>query len=93
MKTPNDGGPAFPHQVKIHKHYDDGSMMTSPITTGGMSLRDYFAAAALPTVLANPISIANVAEQYGEAREESLAAICYSLADAMIAERAKGGGK
>lgn len=50
----------------------------------GMSLRDFFAAKAMHGVFTNPIS-SSAAEQ------EYIARHAYRMADAMLAERAKGG--
>lgn len=73
-----DGGPAFPET----SYYDD-----KPIgMVSGMSLRDWFAGQALAGLLAmcaGPhINTADVKET---------AAYAYDHADAMIAEREKGG--
>lgn len=74
--TLNDGGPAFPcEEEKIT------SFSGCPVTIqhSGMSLRDYFAAAALQGLI--------VSTSY------ETAALCaedaYMLADTMLAERAK----
>ena len=76
MSTPiNDGGPAFPVQLA-----DKVSYANQP----GMTLRDYFAAAALQGLLACPNCEA--------AFWESFVGQSYQLADAMIAERAKTKG-
>lgn len=84
----NDGGAAFP---KAHDPYPNCQNTYTPSATG-MSLRDYFAAAALPGII-----IATSAGQHiptmqaGE--KDLLSAItrdAYALADAMVAE-AKGG--
>ena len=62
----NDGGTAFPCPVE---------------GTSGMSLRDYFAAAALTGLLASPDpTLPN---------PEGIAKVCYRFADAMIVERNK----
>jgi hypothetical protein len=89
----NDGGPAFPLTqpaavFEATQCQEDGSVTeaewraNAPIS--GMSLRDYFAAKAVAGMLANerPISIS----PHLFAHEASLA---YSVADAMLAERAK----
>lgn len=55
-----------------------------------MSLRDYFAGQALTGMLSQPADRANV-EAYDY--PERAAAWAYSFADAMLAERAKGGAK
>jgi hypothetical protein len=46
----------------------------------GMDLRDYFAAKAMPAI---------VAENSGEISNESIAIIAYAMADAMMKEREK----
>ncbi len=68
----DDGGSAFPCQPIVHM--PDGAQMVT--NQGGMSLRDYFAAAALAFLdrSSNPAGIAESA---------------YTLADAMLAERTK----
>lgn len=75
MTTPNDGGPAFPHDLG---HLD------APYT-GGLSVRDYFAAKALQGWMAT----------YGEHRHPASDGSCditakwaYDLADAMLKARA-----
>jgi hypothetical protein len=69
MNTPtNDGGPAFP-AVTMH-----GALRGMP----GMTLRDYFAAAALTGLLARP-------NWEGSLR----ATEAYAMADGMLIERAK----
>ena len=59
----NDGGPAFPHET--YNGYDSG-----------MTLRDYFAAAALPQV-----------DQRSHGTPDDIALECYQLADAMLKAR------
>mgnify|MGYP003394702315 FL=1 len=72
----NDGGPAFPTDTE---HQPQGHVMHLT----GMSLRDYFAAAALvhPSVVdrVNPTHTMPAA----------VAAWAYEIADAMLAERDK----
>ena len=48
------------------------------------NLRDYFAAQALAVLLTQ-----NLSDQRGLLYSESVAAACYLMADAMLAERAK----
>ena len=55
-------------------HFDIGQ-------SGGMSLRDYFAAAALTGSLASNVAITMIGSEGVVARS------CYALADAMLAER------
>jgi hypothetical protein len=75
----NDGGPAFP-VAEDHKVAADLEW------TCGMSLRDYFAAQALPAMVAvvssgthNPTSDGSI--------EDAMARDCYRLADAMLRAR------
>lgn len=64
------GGPAFPTK---------GSREEIP----GMSLRDYFAAAAITGVM-NDLQVTQ-----DEYQNEDVAKACYEIANAMIAERGK----
>ena len=75
MSDPTDGGPAFSQH--------SGHVLPG---NAGISMRDYFAAAALQGLIAS--------ESGGNVRTNEQAASCaYTQADAMLAERAKGGGK
>ena len=67
MKTSHDGGPAFSYWNCAEN------------TTRGMSLRDYFAAAALQGILAKP-------ELYRPSHAKA-AGYAFSQADAMLAAR------
>ena len=71
-KKINDGGPAFPHTTQW-----DG--ITPAINHNGMTLRDYFAAAALK----------GQAHRFAHPHEyrELLAQDCYDIADAMLKAR------
>lgn len=72
----NDGGPAFPRSLaSIHGDYKSMSQASSH----GMTLRDYFAAAALGGWFG----------QDSAGNPEIVAATCYEFADAMIAVRGK----
>lgn len=74
MSILKDGGSAFPVTPK------NGTQYRMP----GMTLRDYFAAAALQGVLAS-----TEAAQGHKIHVQTLAANCYTISDAMLAERAK----
>jgi hypothetical protein len=69
----NTGGPAFPQTI------DDTGTLKS--LTAGMSLRDYFAAAALPELIRSALDLDHV-------KWDAAAAHAYIIADAMLAERA-----
>jgi hypothetical protein len=77
-----DGGPAFPHES-----YDADAGMDTVKT--GMSLRDWFAGQALDAV----IGICGIRPEHGPSRiiSEEIAGHAYSIADAMLSERQKGG--
>lgn len=77
MSTKDDGGPAFPNDNE-----GDGTM------SGGMSLRDYFAAKAMQSVLLN---LKRTDTLGADSATITLAAaqVAYLVADAMLAERAK----
>jgi hypothetical protein len=72
----NDGGPAFP----FREQDGEGGYERFP----GMSLRDYFAAAAMQGTLAGPTG--------GPNTYEGLADAAYSAADAMLAARERKEG-
>lgn len=77
MSNENDGGSAFP---QIETGYDDGAheYTGNVYSTGGMSLRDYFAAKALQAALDGGLAPTN--EPYIEA----IARGAYRMADAML---------
>jgi hypothetical protein len=73
-KLIKDGGPAFPHAQRL---WDSDAQSWAVHSIGGMTLRDYFAAAALTGSLANGRDL-----MMSERAED-----CYYYADAMIAAR------
>ena len=73
----NDGGPAFP----VPEVYDQVDDIGVPTKESGMTLRDWFAGKALPTVCRPGNSSIKT--------EDDAAAVCYSIADAMLKERSK----
>lgn len=76
-----DGGPAFPN---THPDY-------KTLGVGGMTLRDYFAAAAMQGQLANDGWFQFLIRKSVDI-QKSVASHAYGIADAMLAERAKQGG-
>lgn len=75
----NDGGPAFPRPSSTE--YLDGPDQTNCTHSDGMSLRDWFAGQAMAGLCES-----GVEADYDEAH---IAATCWRLADAILAERAK----
>jgi hypothetical protein len=81
MSGLKDGGPAFPQQLS------DGQRergCSADFGYGGMTLRDWFAGQALLCLGSG------AAEAFGR---QELAEHAYRIADAMLTEREKGGGK
>lgn len=79
MTPTEDGGPAFPNPKMGEAHFGDASAYP------GMTLRDYFAAKAMQTLIAGEIL------RYTEsACDEHCAHYAYKFADAMIAARKEG---
>lgn len=79
----NDGGPAFPFNAVDGVHG----------TLEGMTLRDYYKAKIAPSVV---VGFLNSNEQHIPVTKlpyDEIASICGKLADAMLAEREKGGAK
>ena len=77
MSNINNGGSAFPNP-----HFSDIS---------GMSLRDYFAAKAMQGLFSGKVMQNILNDNYpGKYTREIIAEEAYCLADAMLAERAKG---
>ena len=71
----NEGGPAFPHKRQIRCN---GEVIDSEMEPG-MTLRDYFAAAALN------VQAHQFVDPYKD--RELLAQDCYDIADAMLKAR------
>ena len=71
----DDGGPAFPMQVRLANGTDNFS---------GMSLRDWFAGQALQGMLSNP---ANYGSGHEWRDDATVAEQSYEIADDMIKDR------
>lgn len=88
MSERDDGGPAFPFRPYVNwkKDADDPAHLHDG--NDGMTLRDYFAAAALPACIA---SFDRGRSPVGTTRDVDalVASIAYACADAMLRERAK----
>lgn len=80
MTNKDNGGPAFPIQLAPGKSYGGHAPFD------GMTLLDYFAATAMAACISNMSG--NIGVGY-EANNTSLAMASYSIADAMLKERAK----
>ncbi len=79
MKNINEGGPAFPFTGQRYERDQDGQFKIKP---QGMSLRDYFAAAALQGLLACP-----TLTSHPETPTEHMSEWSFKYADAMIAAK------
>lgn len=80
-KTTNDGGPAFPHLHNTCQRVNESEMFP------GMTLRDYFAAAALTGLLANPERYPGFYTPRTGTVASDLSQDAMRLADAMVAAR------
>lgn len=98
--TMNDGGPAFPSTIEVRTVDEGGNLLHADnYAARGMSLRDWFAGKALAALIAKFPLLTDTEGTHGEKRDldelmqvgRDLAASAYEYADAMIAERAKGG--
>jgi hypothetical protein len=81
----NDGGPAYPTTdgAMFETQPDGNSIYRVAPGCNGMSLRDYFAAAALQGMLAHEGPILRIGWD-----DHDVAVTAYSLADAMLSTRA-----
>ena len=79
MSAIDDGGSAFP--VPTPESTDGRTH------DGGMSLRDYFAAAALTGLIGDFMKSAASNKSDPEKSKDSLVGACYHVADAMLAAR------
>lgn len=86
MSAISDGGKAFPEPGVYDVINDRVNPVGSYYDAGGMSLRDYFAAKALASMLSGPTEIR-------EGTPELAAKLSYRFADAMLAERSKAEGE
>ena len=80
-----DGGPAFPEVVThLDYSYEADHRFGNTFSYGGMTLRDYFAAKALPAYLSHVSDggSAILSRCYAEAATEA-----YEIADAMLKAR------
>jgi hypothetical protein len=87
MKTPNDGEPAFPVPVGEREFWD----REENGNPNGITIRDYFAAAAMQGILAADVH--EGAFEYVDRKEphsEWVPPTAYAIADAMLAARKEG---
>lgn len=88
MSKNNTGGSAFPSLNSEMTGIDsDGNERFSVEPSGGMTLRDYFAAKAMSAIILDRVLF----NDYDNAKEwlQKTAKASYEFADAMIVERAK----
>ena len=77
----NTGGPAFPHVADLVQHSPNGGITTKPITSNGMTLRDYFAAKAMQAIL--------IHHKLEDCDDFVVASNAYQMADFMLKAREK----
>jgi hypothetical protein len=88
MSSKENGGPAFARPFSKNGEFSDSQQNRSQ---EGMSLRDYFAAKALPAILQSDLMVAatRAAKARGLSPEQAVAMAAYEMADAMLQERAR----
>lgn len=80
------GGQAFPSERVIGKNYHGENVMKA---SSGMTLRDYFAAKALPVAMTAIWRDIGYTPQNDLSDMQQHARLAYQIADAMLAERSK----
>lgn len=88
MESDITGGPAFPTITYDHQAALNG-IGVSVTECVGLSIRDYFAAKALPALIQLFTTGDLTAKDGRPVTEEHIAEQAYCFADAMLAERAK----
>ena len=78
-----DGGPAFP-EVFTDTVGERGDYLQEMYSAGLMSLRDYFAAKAMQSII-----LAVCAGQHSASQEQGISEDAYKMADAMLAQRVR----
>lgn len=86
MSAAKDGGPAFPAERTESIVLSGFGDETATVKYSGMSLRDYFAGQALSGLMCGKIPGTGTIEWQAHAAWDA-----YSVADTMLAERAKAG--
>ena len=82
MSCEKTGGPAFPHPAGWRR---------DPEVSDGMTLRDYFAAKAMQSVITQEIAaLRRVNEYTAKSSEDVMAEWAYKMADAMLAAGKQG---
>jgi len=85
MSDKPTGGQAFPSKVISGKNYYGGAVS---VTHSGMTMRDYFAAQAIPSLMdLDPSQVKDFLTN--ESLGDYVARKAYRIADFMLAERAK----
>lgn len=89
MSKRDDGGGAFPW-VDTHTEGENGEYRQVVQSSGGMTLRDYFAAKAMQALIASPVAFEDLLGEKlkpGTQPGILLSAMAYVLADDMLKVR------
>jgi hypothetical protein len=84
MSKANDGGAAFPFHAEVMNRWDEGTHTVADFT--GMTLRDYFAAAAMGAIIGREDTAAS-SEAHVPQLHSDVSRFAYGLADAMLKAR------
>lgn len=83
MNAKHTGGPAFPTERIEHvQAHNTHAAVPVRVLDGGMTLRDYFAAQSLPSVIAGHKAVDDIIVP------GVIASVAYAIADAMLKARA-----
>lgn len=87
----HDGGPAFPELSKLYQNQYSGERSSylhyKAETSGGMSLRDWFAGQALPQVIARELGPNGRFQHLCDPSVLQIASDAYAIADALLLAR------
>lgn len=93
MSKENNGGPAFPHMARPVGPVNSGAggcggIYYENLTHGGMTLRDYFAAKAMQSIVSSPNEMADLIDTLGAPTAYAkVSETAYVIADAMLSAR------
>ena len=82
MKKQNTGGRAFPVDCVVERD-EEGRFHGFEVSSGGMTLRDYFAAKAMQAMISNP----SIIDNDSDGAVNYAASAAYKFADAMLLTR------
>lgn len=86
MSAAENGGPAFPRTGVLMQDEQTGRRVIR-LASDGMTLRDYFAAEALPEAIARELGPLGSYQHFCDGSADIMANAAYMVADAMLRAR------